>query len=127
MQLYNACSPMVRDLLRRVSNDVAGVPPALSEQRLDASGVDGESVWFAQSKQPADDCVALVEAPVGARISEREALGQAQVLQQRGGAEQAHVLLELRSPARRRSVAGLASVARRVRAGAAHRAPSMCC
>ena len=32
-----------------------------SEQRLDASGVDGESVWFAQSKQPADDCVALVQ------------------------------------------------------------------
>ena len=35
----------------------------------------------------ADDCVALVEAPVGARIGEREALGQAQVLQQRRGAE----------------------------------------
>ena len=61
MQLYYACSPLVRDLLRRMSSDVAGVPPQLSEQRLDASGVDGESVWFAQSKVPADDAVALVQ------------------------------------------------------------------
>merc|ERR1719453_2241840 len=61
MQLYAACSPMVRDLLRRLSQETAGVPPALREQRIDASGVDGESVWFAQSSQPADDGVAMVQ------------------------------------------------------------------
>lgn len=61
MQLYFACSPLVRDLLRRLSKDVAGVPPSLTEQRLDASGVDGESVWFAQSSKPEDDAVGLVQ------------------------------------------------------------------
>lgn len=61
MQLYAACSPLVRELLRRLSSEVAGVPPALSEQRIDASGVDGESVWMAQSSKPEDDCVGLVQ------------------------------------------------------------------
>ena len=61
MQLYYACSPVVQQLLRRLSTEVAGVPPTLSEQRLDASGVDGESVWMAQSTTPQDDCVGLVQ------------------------------------------------------------------
>ena len=61
MQLFAACSPLTRDLLRRLSTEVAGVPPSLNEQRLDVSGVDGESVWFAQSSQPEDDCVGLVQ------------------------------------------------------------------
>lgn len=61
MQLYASCSPLVRELLRRLSTEVAGVPPALTEQRIDASGVDGESVWFAQSAKPEDDGVALVQ------------------------------------------------------------------
>jgi len=61
MQLYAACSPLVRELLRQLSTEVAGVPPALREQRIDASGVDGESVWFAQSSQPQDDGVAFVQ------------------------------------------------------------------
>ena len=61
MQLYAACSPLVRELLRQLSTEVAGVPPALREQRIDASGVDGESVWFAQSAQPQDDGVAFVQ------------------------------------------------------------------
>ena len=61
MQLYKACTPLVRDLLRRISTEVAGVPPALTEQRLDESGVDGESVWFAQSNAAKDDCVGLVQ------------------------------------------------------------------
>merc|ERR1719382_1381596 len=61
MQLYAACSPLVRELLRRLSTEIAGVPPALTEQRLDASGVDGEAVWFAQSARPQDDAVGLVQ------------------------------------------------------------------
>lgn len=61
MQLFAACSPLVRDLLRRLSTEVAGVPPALSEQRLDESGVDGESAWFAQSSRPQDDAIGLVQ------------------------------------------------------------------
>jgi len=37
MQLFGACSPLVRSLLRKVSkNDLA---PKLDEQRLDESGV----------------------------------------------------------------------------------------
>jgi len=61
MQLYAACTPLVRDLLRRLSTETAGVPPALTEQRLDPSGVDGEAVWFAQSSRPQDDAVGLVQ------------------------------------------------------------------
>ena len=68
MQLYTACTPLVRDLLRRLSTEVAGVPPALNEQRLDESGVDGESVWFAQSDRAADDCVGLVQ-PTSERMA----------------------------------------------------------
>merc|ERR1712113_441003 len=40
MQLFAVTSPLARDLLRLVSSDIAGVPPALSESRLDKSGVD---------------------------------------------------------------------------------------
>jgi hypothetical protein len=61
MQLYKACSPLVRDLIKRISTDEAGVPPALTEQRLDASGVDGESAWFAQSANPQNDMTGLVQ------------------------------------------------------------------
>ena len=68
MQLYAACTPLVRELLRRLSNDVAGVPPSLREQRIDASGVDGESVWFAQSSKPEDDGVAFVQ-PMGESLA----------------------------------------------------------
>jgi len=75
MQLFLACSPLVRDLLRRLSSEVAGVPPTLSEQRLDESGVDGESVWFAQSKEPRDDAVALVQ-PSAERLATIRKLGQ---------------------------------------------------
>ena len=61
MQLYAACTPMVRDILRRISNEIAGVPPSLKEQRIDPSGVDGEAVWFAQSSEPKDDAVGVVQ------------------------------------------------------------------
>ena len=75
MQLYLVASPLVRDLMRKLSVEVAGVPPTLSEQRLDESGVDGESVWFAQSKEPKDDCVALVQPSSEQREKIRQ-LGQ---------------------------------------------------
>ena len=61
MQLYYVCSPMVKDLLRMITPSEAGVPPALTEQRLDESRVDGESVWMVQSTAPRDDAVGLVQ------------------------------------------------------------------
>lgn len=61
MQLFAVTSPLGRDLLRLLSSDIAGVPPALSESRLDKSGVDGESVWMAQSSRPQDDAVGFVQ------------------------------------------------------------------
>ena len=61
MQLYNVASPLVRELLVSLSTSVAGVPPSLREQRLDASGVDGESVWLAESSQPQDDAMGFVQ------------------------------------------------------------------
>jgi len=61
MQLYATCSPLTRELLQKIGVSVAGVPPSLSEQRLDSSGVDGESLWMAQSSQPADDAVGFVQ------------------------------------------------------------------
>ena len=48
-----------------MATDVAGVPPKLREQRLDASGVDGESVWLAESSQPQDDAMGFALPPVG--------------------------------------------------------------
>merc|ERR1719353_2001110 len=61
MELYRAASPLTRELLRRLSSSIAGVPPALNEQRLDASGVDSESVWMAQSSKPENDAVGFVQ------------------------------------------------------------------
>ena len=43
MQLFSVASPLIRELLMSLSTSVAGVPPKLREQRLDSSGVDGES------------------------------------------------------------------------------------
>merc|ERR1711865_1295765 len=54
MQLFSVASPLIRELLMSLSTSVAGVPPKLREQRLDSSGVDGESVWLAESSQPQD-------------------------------------------------------------------------
>jgi hypothetical protein len=61
MQLYAVASPLARELLQKLGVEVAGVPPSLSEQRLDASGVDGESVWMAQSSKPENDAVGFVQ------------------------------------------------------------------
>ena len=48
MELYFAITPVVKDFLRALAPRAAGVPARLVEQRLDASGVDGESLWMAQ-------------------------------------------------------------------------------
>jgi hypothetical protein len=61
MQLFSVASPLIRELLMSLSTSVAGVPPKLREQRLDASGVDGESVWLAESSQPQDDAMGFVQ------------------------------------------------------------------
>ena len=61
MQLYGACSPLVRAVLRTASlNDLA---PTMSEQRLDDSGVDGISLWTAQCQKAKDDMYAFVQQP----------------------------------------------------------------
>jgi len=61
MQLYSVCSPLVRELLVKMGTAVGGVPPKLTEQRLDASGVDGESLWSAMGSAPEDDAIAFVQ------------------------------------------------------------------
>jgi len=59
MQLFGVCSPLVRQLLRKVSkNDLS---PQLAEQRLDESGVDGISLWTAQCQKARDDLYAFVQ------------------------------------------------------------------
>jgi len=72
MQLFSVASPLIRELLVSLSTSVAGVPPKLREQRLDASGVDGESVWLAESSQPQDDAMGFVQ-PSTEQIAQIEA------------------------------------------------------
>lgn len=73
MQLFAAASPLTRELLQSLSTSVAGVPPSLTEQRLDQSGVDGESVWMAQSSRPQDDAVGFVQ-PSAEQVRQIETL-----------------------------------------------------
>ena len=54
---------------------MAGVPPSLNEQRLDASGVDGESMWMAQSSKPQDDAVGFVQ-PSAEQIEQIRAISE---------------------------------------------------
>ena len=72
MQLFSVASPLIRELLMSLSTSVAGVPPKLREQRLDSSGVDGESVWLAESSQPQDDAMGFVQ-PSTEQIAQIEA------------------------------------------------------
>lgn len=72
MQLFAVASPLTRELLQMLSTSIAGVPPTLREQRLDQSGVDGESVWLAQSSQPQDDVMGFVQ-PSTEQIAQIEA------------------------------------------------------
>lgn len=61
MELYRACSPTTREMLRQLCLASSGDEPTLVEQRLDESRVDGESVWFAQCSKPENDAVAMVQ------------------------------------------------------------------
>lgn len=60
MQLYYACSPVVRSIVRQLSlsSDASAV---LTEQRLDESGVDGESLWTSECASARDDVSAFVQ------------------------------------------------------------------
>lgn len=59
MQLYGACSPLVRRLLQLLA------PPQQTavtrEQRIDSSGVDGISLWLSQLPSPRDDVSAFCQ------------------------------------------------------------------
>lgn len=61
MQLAAACSPVARDLVRRLSPPTAGVPPRLREQQLSVSGVDGESLWVSECGDPKKDVSCFVQ------------------------------------------------------------------
>lgn len=61
MQLAAACSPVARDLVRRLSPSMAGVPPRLKEQQLSVSGVDGESLWVSECGEPKNDVSCFVQ------------------------------------------------------------------
>lgn len=59
IQLYGACSPVVRQLLRRVCFTLGGSEPKLSEQVVDDT--EGVGLWNAVSVQPENDAVAMVQ------------------------------------------------------------------
>lgn len=64
MELYYAITPVVKDWLKMLSPNAAGLPPRLVEQRLDESGVDGEALWSSQCASAADDISMLVQPSV---------------------------------------------------------------
>ena len=61
MQLYQACAPLVRDLLRSVGSARGDAAPTVREQRLDASGVDGEALMVAEAAEARLDASAFVQ------------------------------------------------------------------
>mmetsp|Transcript_608 Transcript_608/g.1102 ORF Transcript_608/g.1102 Transcript_608/m.1102 type:complete len:371 (+) Transcript_608:163-1275(+) len=62
MQLYRAALPTCKEILRRASGDVGGVPPKLVEDRsVDESGVDGVGLLMTQSNDPKDDISCFVQ------------------------------------------------------------------
>mmetsp|Transcript_8006 Transcript_8006/g.23889 ORF Transcript_8006/g.23889 Transcript_8006/m.23889 type:complete len:318 (-) Transcript_8006:20-973(-) len=63
LQLYGACAPLTRDLLRKVgeARSAAGATPRVSEQRIDASGVDGEALMVAEAESPREDASAFIQ------------------------------------------------------------------
>jgi hypothetical protein len=75
MQLYQACSPLTRDLVRALSFSAGGVAPRLKEQRLDRSGVDGEGLWTSECVSASDDVSALVQ-PSSEQLKNIEAVCQ---------------------------------------------------
>eukprot|EP00281_Chroomonas_sp_CCMP1168_P029838 CAMPEP_0206236518 /NCGR_PEP_ID=MMETSP0047_2-20121206/13761_1 /ASSEMBLY_ACC=CAM_ASM_000192 /TAXON_ID=195065 /ORGANISM="Chroomonas mesostigmatica_cf, Strain CCMP1168" /LENGTH=324 /DNA_ID=CAMNT_0053660865 /DNA_START=139 /DNA_END=1113 /DNA_ORIENTATION=- len=67
MQLYAACSPLTRAFLRKLAGNEGGIGATCKEQRLDESGVDGESLWIAQGSSPKDDVSAFCQ-PSGEQL-----------------------------------------------------------
>jgi hypothetical protein len=62
MQLYRAALPSAKEILRKVSGEVGGVPPKLVEDRsVDESGVDGVGLLMTQSNNPKDDISCFIQ------------------------------------------------------------------
>ena len=63
MQLYKVCAPLARDILRAVgaARSPDGARPAVREQRIDASGVDGEALMVAEAADARFDASAFVQ------------------------------------------------------------------
>lgn len=62
LQLYRSAEPTSREILRRLSGDVGGVPPKIIEDRsVDESGVDGVGLLMTQSRDPIDDISCFVQ------------------------------------------------------------------
>lgn len=63
MQLYRACVPTCRTILRKLSGTTGGVPPRIMEDRsIDESGVDGCGLLLTQSNaSPLDDVSCFVQ------------------------------------------------------------------
>lgn len=64
MELYYAITPMVKRTLRLLTPPVSGVPPRFTENRIDASTVDGEALWTVQAASAKDDVCAFVQPSV---------------------------------------------------------------
>jgi len=60
MQLYGACRPLARDLLRKIG-EARDDKPSLREQRLDVSGVDGESLLVAEGESARNDASLFIQ------------------------------------------------------------------
>lgn len=62
MQLYRSCVPTCREILRKCSQDVGGIPPKIIEDRsIDESGVDGCGLLLTQSAEPQNDISCFVQ------------------------------------------------------------------
>jgi len=62
MQLYRAAAPTCTEILRKLSKDMAGVPPKIIEDRsVDDSGVDGVGLLMSQNREPKDDISCFVQ------------------------------------------------------------------
>lgn len=59
MELYKACAPCVRNLVRKAC--VKDMAPRIQEQRLDDSGVDGISLFTAECTNARDDVSAFCQ------------------------------------------------------------------
>jgi len=62
MQLYRAAAPTCTEILRKLSKDMAGVPPKIIEDRsVDDSGVDGVGLLMSQNREPKDDISCFIQ------------------------------------------------------------------